>query len=229
MVTGIHDIGMPIHNGMWHYRPGWEAGITTIASTARGDASSVYRFNLCSHTGTYIETSQHKLPNDILLDDFGPEAFVCPCAVIATPAGPSQAIGLDAVQTALSGADTALVAGDSLIVTTGWGLRHRDANYLASSPHFEEELVAWLCRQNLHLLGVDIPSIDNRERPIGAVQKLFEANPRMLLLAPLVIDPRQVVAGRYLLAAAPLKIEAVSASLCRPLLLPLATEVPAAD
>jgi len=216
----IHDIGLPIYNGMLCYRPGWENAVSTIANTASGDDSTVYRFDLCSHTGTYIETSQHKLKNDVQLSDFDLSDFVRFCKVITLAWQESaNGISLQKFQSSLSQCGESIDVGDSVIVATGWGLKHRDPDYLPSSPFFDEELVNWLCEKKLHLLGVDIPVIDNTQAPYGAVQRLFESNPRMLLIAPLVIDPLQVHSGRYFLFGAPLKIESVSASLCRPLLM----------
>ena len=216
----IHDVGLPIYNGMWRYRHGWENAIASVAETAAGDDSTVYRFDLCSHTGTYIETSQHKLTNQILLDDFVLSDYVRPCKVVTIAAHkPSEEISLRKFQFALSQSGESIDAADTVIIATGWGLNHRNPDYLGQCPFFAEELVNWLCERQLHLLGVDVPVIDNARAPYGAVPKLFKSNPRLLLIAPLVIDPLQVNSGRYFLFAAPLKIEAVSASLCRPLLI----------
>ncbi len=212
---------MPIYPGMWCYRSGWENNISAIAQTKAGDPSTVYRFDLCSHTGTYLETSQHKLDNEIQLRDFETTDYVRPCKVVTlAEKNPGEEISLPEVELALSKSGLTVEPSDTIVIATGWGKNHRQPNYLSDCPYFAEELVQWLCRQQVHLLGVDIPAIDNLRAPYGAVPRLFESNPRMLLLAPLVIDLQQVESGRYLLVAAPLKIEAVSASLCRPLLIP---------
>ena len=83
--TKLIDITLPIYNGMWSYRPEWSNSISTVFATANGDASTVYNFNIHSHTGTYIETSQHKLNNQLLLQDFELEAFFGACYVVVIP------------------------------------------------------------------------------------------------------------------------------------------------
>ena len=218
----VHDVSMPIFNGMWRYRSGWESCVSTLASTARGDASTVYRFDFCSHAGTYVETSQHKLNNDVLLDGFGVGEFVRECTVVVTATKRAgDVVTLAEVRGSLAAQQCEVVGGDALLIATGWGMEYRSADYLVGSPCFSRELVAWLCTLQLGLLGVDVPAIEDRRAPYGPVQMLFEAGPRTLLLAPLVIDTERIRTGRYILCAAPLKIETVCASLCRALLFEL--------
>ncbi len=215
----IHDIGMPIYPNMWTYRPEWKNQIAAICETSQGDASTVYRFDLCSHTGTYVETSQHKLATDLLLSDFDLASTVRACKVVCVPAEPSKPISLDQVQAELLRGGIRVNSGDALIVATGWGMHHRRDTFIEQCPFFCQALVDWLGDQSLGLLGVDTPVIDNACEPFQAVQRLFDSTPQLLLMAPLVIDCAQVRTGEYFLSAAPLNVEAVSASLCRPLLL----------
>jgi kynurenine formamidase len=215
----IHDVTMPIYNGMWRYRPGWESRVEILTSTAQGDASTVYRFDLCSHAGTYIETSQHKLNNDVTLDQFDVSTFLRSCKLVVVPANERQEICVEQFRNEIDRTGMTIATGDALIVATGWGEQHRVTDYLTQSPFFSPDLVDLLCEMNLSVLGVDIPAIDNPREPYRAVQKLFEANPMLLLLAPLVIDVGTVQSGEFYLSAAPLKIESVSASLCRALLI----------
>ena len=61
---------------MWRYQPGWENTIYALSDTNQGDTDSVYRFNLCSHTGTYIESAGHKLANQRGFNELPINAFV---------------------------------------------------------------------------------------------------------------------------------------------------------
>lgn len=216
----IYDVSMPIWNGMWSYRREWANEISTIASTNSGDNSTVYRFNICSHSGTYIETSQHKLPTDLLLRDFELSAFYRPCKVICVSGKQSRdCVAVDDVRKEAIASNLVLDKGDSLIVATGWGTRHRAPNYVPDCPFFEPELTKMLADLELHLLGVDVPVIDNQKQPYQAVNRLFEITPRLLLLAPLVVNLGSIRSGEYILSALPLNIEDTSASLCRPVLI----------
>ena len=80
-------------------------------------------------------------------------------------------------------------------------------------------LTYFLAEMELALLGVDVPAIDSKEQPYGAVNALFQANTDMLLLAPLSIDLSSLKTGMYTLCAFPLKISDVCASLCRAVLI----------
>jgi kynurenine formamidase len=124
-------------------------------------------------------------------------------------------VALSDVRGSLAACGLEIETGDTVILATGWGRQCRSAEYLEEGPFFAQDLVDWLSSLQLHLLGVDVPAIDDIRAPYGAVRRLFEATPDMLLLAPLVIDPNLVRTGRYLLSAGPLRIDGVSASLCR--------------
>ncbi|MCA9496379.1 MAG: cyclase family protein [Nanoarchaeota archaeon] len=217
----IYDISVPIFNGMWSYRDDWKSKVERIASTNNGDKSTVYRFDLCSHTGTYIETTQHKLKNDILLSDFSLDAFHHEVVVLNLGEKKGgEGISLSEVKKCLEENDLRLSEGSSLIVAVGWGQNNsRLENFVKDSPYFERELTDWLASLNLHLLGVDVPVIDNQKNSYNAVNLLFEGNEKMLLLAPLSIDLDEVKSEIYTLSAMPLISEGVCASLCRAILI----------
>ncbi|MBK6836150.1 MAG: hypothetical protein IPG89_18515 [Bacteroidetes bacterium] len=92
-------------------------------------------------------------------------------------------------------------------------------DYLSSSPSFEPELTGWLATLNLGLLGVDTPIIENLAAPYQPVVNLFNANPALLLLAPLKIDTNDVKSGEYTLSCLPLNIEDTTGMLCRTILI----------
>jgi arylformamidase len=217
----IIDISQSINNEMWSYRPDWKNKISAISSTSEGDASTVYKFELCSHTGTYIETSQHKLKNNVLLEHFPVHRFICNVKVLIIR-NIGKEIKLEHVLHELNVADIDLNVGDSLIICTGWGAReYSSEGFIVDAPYFEEDLTNYLLQRKLSLLGVDTPVIDNQVKPYFAVNKLFNTNEDLLLLAPLAINLNEVKTGVYMLNTLPLKISGVSASLCRPVLIEL--------
>tara|TARA_R110000803_G_scaffold181346_1_gene243730 strand:- start:1537 stop:2196 length:660 start_codon:yes stop_codon:yes gene_type:complete len=217
----IIDISQSINNEMWSYRPEWKNIISAISSTSEGDASTVYKFELCSHTGTYIETSQHKLKNNVLLEHYSLHRFICNVKVLVIK-NTSKEIKLEHILHELNVADIGINVGDALIICTGWGAReYFSESFIVDAPYFEEDLTNYLLQKKLSLLGVDTPVIDNQIKPYFAVNKLFNSNEDLLLLAPLAINPDEVKTGIYVLNALPLKISGVSASLCRPVLIEL--------
>ena len=213
------DFSLPVYNGMWHYRTEWKNNISEIESVLKGGSATVYRFDLCSHCGTYIETSHHKLKKEILLSDFEIREFYRTIKLIIVKTNSKNEITLQSVLDALEQKNIFIKKNDSVIISTGYGKEHRTKNYLKKSPSFSPELTSYLCSKKISFLGVDTPLIENLENPYRPVVKLFEANPQMLLLAPLLIETSQVKTGIYQLSALPLKIENVSASPCRPVLI----------
>ncbi len=214
----LHDISLPISNGMWSYKPEWQNEVSTICSTESGDPSTAYRFSLCSNTGTYIETSQHKLKTSCHLEEFPLSRFVQKCTLVSIPHNSSQ--------TAVSredfilGADGFSILPDTaLILATGWGTQHQKSNYISECPHLSEALVDLLITLRPNLIGFDTPIIDHPNQPYQAIAKLFQALPNLLILAPLLIDPEVIDAGHYKLICAPIKIPNVCVSLCRPILM----------
>ena len=213
----IHDISLPLFNGMWAYRLGWENSIQEICSTASGDPSTAYRFNLCSHSGTYIETSQHKLNTKLPLDAFPLDNYFQSCTVISIPAPERREISKQDFITAST--HLVIPQNKALILSTGWGQRNRDEKFISHGPFLSEALVDYLIEIRPSLLGFDLPVIDHPFQPYQAVAKLFSALPNLLLLAPLVINPTLVKTGAYELIAAPLNIQGACASLCRSFLI----------
>lgn len=213
-------ISVPIYNGMWSYRKHWGNEITAIEETLHGDRSTVYRFSLCSHTGTYIETCQHKLAINVLLEEFECRDFVRPCKVVCLrPKDSKQPVTLIELRDKLENAKMALEAGDALLICTNWGKRHGKPEYVIRCPFFEDSLTDYLASIKLSLLGVDVPVIDNTSQPYQAVVRLFEANCRLLFIAPLLLDDALIKTGHYTVCAFPLNIKGVCASLCSPVLL----------
>lgn len=216
----VTDISLPIYNGMWSYKPEWQNTISTLIHTNKGDAGTVYKFDLCSHTGTYIETSQHKLNNNILLEDYPLSAFYRECIVIIIKEHlANNAITLKQVQEEARRANLTIKKGDYLIIATGYGNNYTKPEYLKASPSFEPELTQWLIEKKIGLIGVDTPVIENMDNPYQPVNNMFLANEKMLLLAPLYIDTKTIHTGGYTLSCLPLPIKNISGCQCRAILI----------
>lgn len=204
---------------MWAYRPDWANFIVPISETAKGDAGTVYSFNLVSHTGTYIETSQHKLKNKKTFDKLILDSFYRKCKLISINDQKGKAISLASVQQELRKNKLSIVKGDYVIIASGYGKNHSKSNYLEASPFFEPSLTDWLIEKKIGLIGTDTPIIENQDKPYMPVVKMFKANQDMLLLAPLLIDTKKIKTGVYTLSCLPLPIKNISGSLCRAVLI----------
>ena len=216
----LFDISLPIYNGMWSYRPEWENKITSHIHTNKGDSGTVFHFDICSHTGTYIETSQHKLNNRILFSDFPISSFYRNCMVILINESlVNNEISLRQVQREVEKYQLEIKSGDYVIIATGYGINHSKDSFLKHSPSFEIELTHWLIQKKIGLIGTDSPVIENQQNPYHPVNKMFLANEKMLLLAPLNIDKNLIASGDYQLSCLPLPISGVSGGQCRAVLI----------
>jgi kynurenine formamidase len=168
----IIDVSLPLKNKMWSYKDEWKNELSILSSTLESDLSTVYRFNICSHTGTYIETSQHKLRNNILLDQFDLTRFFCDVKVVViTLKIGHKCIFLDDFLFELKNNSLSLENGDSLIISCGWSnSHHEDKDFVIDAPFFDEKLTEYLMEQKLNLLGVDTPVIDNQKKKLLSYQ-----------------------------------------------------------
>jgi len=215
----IFDITLPLYNGMWSYRPEWKNKISTISSTAKNQASTVYHFNLHSHTGTYIETSQHKLDNQLLLNDFPLDAFWGKCYVVVISTLKNNIVTLNAFLEELNNLNEPISIGAKLLIATGYGENHHNLDFLMAAPSFEPALTEKLIEMELSLLAVDTPIIENQKLPYQPIIKLFTANEKLLILAPLLIDTKKIKTGLYTLSCFPGIKADISGSLCRAILI----------
>lgn len=215
----VFDISLPIYNNMWAYRDEWKNDISFISQTKLGEASTVYRFNLVSHTGTYIETSQHKLNNNKLLNLLPIDAFVKEAFLVNVKVNRQNCITREAVINELKSKRMALKKDAYIIIASGYGKNYSRKDYLSASPFFEECLTDWLIEKEIGLIGTDTPIIENLKAPYSPVLKMFKANSKMLLLAPLLINQKVTKSGKYILNCLPLPIKDISGSLCRAVLM----------
>jgi len=213
----IIDISISIHNNMWHYKPQWKNYVELFESTIKGDVSTVYKLNIYSHTGTYIETSSHKLPSELLLNDLPLNNFYRNVKLIVVR--DEKIITKNSVQEESQKNNLKIEKGDAVIIANGYGKNHDCEDYLSDSPSFEPELTEWLIEQELGLLGVDTPIIENLTSPYQPVVKLFKANKKLLLLAPLNIDIKTIATSEYILSCFPLSVEKTTGMLCRAVLI----------
>ncbi|MBK6836151.1 MAG: cyclase family protein [Bacteroidetes bacterium] len=117
------DISLPIHNNMWSYKPQWQNNVELFESTMKGDMSTVYKLTVYSHTGTYIETSSHKLKSELLLSELPLESFYRKVKVVVL--NEKHIITKNKVINELEIAGLKLESGDAVIIANGYGENHK--------------------------------------------------------------------------------------------------------
>ncbi|GLX86661.1 hypothetical protein tloyanaT_29140 [Thalassotalea loyana] len=210
------DITVETSQSTFRYRESWGNKISTISSTKNRDNSTVHRLDLCSHSCTYIETSRHKLDNNINLDDIKLDRFHTEVLVFHLPPDDKNCITLENFKKVCSVSEIDIKKGCSILINSGWTFESANhANYLSGAPYFENELTTYLASLELNILAVDTPIIDNQKKPYNAVAGLFDSSPSTLLLAPISLDKSVKFNRKVLLTCFPLKIKNICASPCR--------------
>jgi len=205
----IVDLTGLIEEGMWSYGPPLPP-VRIRKLSQKGETN--YSFTLNSLSGTYLETSAHRLPGAPALDDVSPEKLIRPAVIIQLETKqPREHITLQE----LKNYGARIRKGDALLISTGWDRMRNKKNFVNDSPHFTSEAMNWVLSKKPFLLGGDIPCYDDPRESEGLVNRLFRHG--LMILAPLV-NLRKVRSGRATLIALTPRVKDTCAFPCRALI-----------
>jgi arylformamidase len=207
----VLDITGPTYQGMWTYGPPYPDVVVEEIPQPDFIAHATYswRFELGAQTGTYLETSLH-------VDRSGPQLievpieklFMFPAAVIKVEAEPLAPISREQ----LVAAAPEISEGEAIIVSTGWGRKWNDGDFVTNCPYFESEAMHWILDHKPWLMAGDQPRFDSWTAPQGFWDRFFGQG--TLLLAPLY-GLEQITVSRGKVVALPMKIAETCAAPCR--------------
>jgi arylformamidase len=171
-----------------------------------GAAVNVSALEMSPHVGTHADAPLHVRDGQPASDSLSPRAFV----------GPAIVIGLE-------GADGPVEANalsprlprrlERLLLRTGRTIAA--GAFPEAWPALTPACVRWLAARGLCLLGVDAPSVDDREsKTLDTHHALFEAGASILEN----LDLRDVADGPYELIALPLRLDGLDAAPVRAVL-----------
>ena len=174
---------------------------------ARGDSVNVSCLTGSPHVGTHADAPFH-------VDSRWPAADLLPLDSFTGPATVLDVSGHDGPVTIASlGMPAGRVAGGRLLLRTGRCIA--DGPFPGHWPSLAEDTVRELLAGGLRLLGVDAPSVDDRDSKALAVHRaLFEGGACVLEN----LDLRDVTPGDYELIAFPLRIAGLDAAPVRAVL-----------
>ncbi|MFN8573367.1 MAG: cyclase family protein [Gemmatimonadaceae bacterium] len=173
---------------------------------ADGASVNVSSLSGSPHVGTHADAPLH-------VRDGAPSADALPLDAFL---GPATVIDLQDCHGEIQADDQRLqrpIAGGRLLLRTGRTIA--DGVFPNRWPVLSTEAVRALLQRGLRLLGVDCPSVDDRDSKTLAVHHaIFDGGACILEN----LDLRAVAAGDYRLVALPLKIAAVDAAPVRAVL-----------
>jgi arylformamidase len=194
--------GVPEWPGDTPYSCGWTATISG------GSSVNLSTISTSPHVGTHADAPLHVRDGWAGSHELPLEAFCGPVLVVDV-SGERGEIELDTVVRALDATSI-----DRLILKTGSSIA--GGVFPDEWPTLSESCARALIGMGLRLLGVDAPSVDERESKSLAVHKmLFSGNAYILEN----LDLRRITPGRYDLMAFPMKIMALDAAPVRAVLL----------
>jgi kynurenine formamidase len=220
------EISGPIYDGMWHYgRPYMDLPIPPVKleqvdfpPPLNGTLIADY-LQMCSQTGTYLETARHVYADREAIDEIPIErAWMVPTVVLHTPKEARQKVTLDEARRSLDEQGLSIEPGDCVLIRTGWDREWRNPwRYLTDMPYVSRELVYWLMDQRIGIWGADTPRGDSPDDPQNFFGDFFKTN--ILLLAP-VVNLDQVPLGprKPRVCALPLRLDGACASPVRAVL-----------
>jgi len=171
-----------------------------------GASVNVSAIAMSPHVGTHADAPLHVKDGWPSTEALVPDAFVGPAIVLGveTASGPLEPSAL---------ATRLPTRVERLLLRTGRTIAA--GTFPASWPALSPACVRWLVARGLRLLGVDAPSVDDRDsKTLETHHALFEAGAAVLEN----LDLREISDGRYELLALPLRIEGLDAAPVRAVL-----------
>lgn len=200
----IHDVSAPLGRGTEPWPGDTPFERTATARIADGDACNVSAIRTSPHNGTHADAPLHVLEDGEPVDRLPLEAFVGPAVVL------DRGRALELEGDALA---DAVPRGHRVLLRSG---RTDFRSFPARVPGVPPAWIEALAARDAPLLGVDLPSVDERDsRELPAHRACLRHGIRILENLDLSgVDP-----GTYRLVALPLRLEGADASPVRAVLL----------
>ena len=202
----IHDISVLVRPGT----PEWpgDAPFTCGWTSRLADGESVNLSHIAGspHVGTHADAPLHVRDGAPASDALPLESFIGDALVLDVSAAPVGPLTLTAT-------DARLVGCTRLLLRTGRSIA--DGRFPDEWPVLLASTAAALVERGVRLVGVDAPSVDEREsRTLDVHHALFDGGAFVLEN----LDLRGVAPGRYELVALPQRLAGLDAAPVRALL-----------
>lgn len=209
----IRDISVLVHPGTpeWPGDAPFSCGWT--ARVAEGSSVNLSWTSGSPHVGTHADAPLHVRDGAAASDALPLGAFLGPALVLDVSTAPDGELSLDA--------DDARLAGvERLLLRTGRSIA--SGEFPASWPVLRAEAARALAERGLKLLGVDCPSVDERESKTLDVHHAVFGGGAFILEN---LDLRDVPEGEYELVSLPQRLQGLDAAPVRAVLRPLARQL----
>jgi arylformamidase len=201
----LYDISPPLGPGTAVFPGDTPLERDVLLDGARGDAITLSTLRATCHLGAHVDAPIHYDPNGESIDARPLWPFVGSCRVVRPSVSSGDLVTLELLLEALAtGPDRpegSRLDVPRLLISTG---SYPDPGTF--NPDFaalDPDLVDWLGREGVRLIGIDTPSVDpadSTDLPAHAAARRHDLD----ILEGIVLD--QVPPGRYELIALPLRL-----------------------
>ncbi|SNB47447.1 cyclase family protein [Geobacter sp. DSM 9736] len=203
----IHDISVPVRNGMQVYPGDPQVTVEQVASIASGDRLNLSRLVMGSHAGTHMDAPSHFIDSGASVDLLPPELMIGP-AVVVEVKGVTEVSARIISRLPLHGTSRLLLKTDN-------GAFWPEGEFNEDYAHLSEDAARYLVERKMCLVGIDGPSIERFEGSGDVHRQLLGGG--VLILEGL--DLRSVQPGEYDLLCLPLKVAGGEGAPARALLM----------
>jgi kynurenine formamidase len=218
----IIDISGQIESNLWDYNvldlgvrfP--TAEVSRVASIPK-NGFDAHAITVSTLSGTYTETAAHLVEGAPTLDQIPLEQLIRPARLMRLPyCGPRSLIRAED----LAKHDPGLVAGEALLIDTGWGRSWNQPGYVSQGPAFSADTLQWFIGQPFSVLVLDTPVMEClwcKEEGLGSEQgdlllPLYERG--MILIAP-AVNLHDIASPTGTLISLPMSVRGVCSAPCR--------------
>jgi arylformamidase len=204
------DISITLGTDVVNYPETPVYSLTRVVAFDQEKPYALSRLQMSTHSGTHLDFPAHFLPSGKRLEDYPTERFFLPAVVLHLP-------GVQEIR-AESLAQQDIRPGDALLFRTensDRGILHGPC-FRSDFVDLSLEAAKVLADKGISLVGIDALSLEGAEDPGYPVHCLLLGRDILILEG---IDLANIAAGRYTLAAFPLKLKDSEASPVRAVLL----------
>lgn len=176
----------------------------TTARTIAKDGWNAKRLNIYSHAGTHMDAPFHFAVSNETIESYPPEALMGKAWVVRVDIlRKQQLIGMEA----LGIVAPKVVAGDSLLIQTGWSKEIEQSYYRDGLPRISKALAQWCVEKKIKILGVEPPSVAdvNNLKEVTEIHQILLGGEVIIVEGLRNLD--QIVQESVFLIALPLKIK----------------------
>jgi len=204
----VHDISVPLHEGLAVWPGDESVAITPTASIAAGDSVNMHRVALGTHTGTHLDAPRHFIDDGPTLQDIPLDVLIGPAQVVEWLEG--SAVGPAAFDALPP--DTTRV----LVKTYNSARRWWEKPFTEDYAHLTTDAAGALVERGIRLVGIDYLSVgefgdsspETHHALLGAEIPLLEG-----------LNLSSVARGRYFLVCLPLRLASPDGAPARAVLL----------